>query len=37
VADPNFGIIALGEMFAFVGILVVGLVYVVRRGALKFT
>jgi NADH-quinone oxidoreductase subunit A len=37
IADPNFGIIALGEMFVFVGILVVGLLYVLKRGALKFT
>ena len=37
LADPQFGLIALVEMFVFIGILFVGLIYVVRRGALKFT
>jgi len=37
IADPSFGIVALVEMFVFVGILGVGLAYVLKRGALKFT
>ncbi len=37
MADPSYAHIALGEMFVFVGVLVVGLAYVLRRGALKFT
>ena len=37
IQDPQFGVIALGEMFVFIGVLAVGLVYVLKRGALKFT
>lgn len=37
IADPSFGLIALVEMFVFIGVLAVGLIYVYKRGALKFT
>ena len=37
LADPAFALTALVEMFVFIGILTVGLVYVWKRGALKFT
>lgn len=37
LADPSFGLVALAEMFVFVGVLFVGLIYVYKKGALKFT
>ncbi len=37
LADPSFAFAAVAEMFVFVGILVVGLVYVWKRGALDWT
>ena len=37
LADPTFGLVALVEMFVFIGVLAVGLVYVYKRGALKWT
>ncbi len=37
LADPSFALIALAEMFVFIGVLAVGLIYVWKRGALKFT
>lgn len=37
LADPAFALTALVEMFVFIGVLAVGLVYVWKRGALKFT
>ena len=37
LADPSFGVIALVEMIVFVGILAIGLIYVYKRGALKWT
>ena len=37
LADPSFALISLVEMFVFVGILAVGLVYVWKRGALDWT
>ena len=37
LADPAFALTALAEMFVFIGVLLVGLVYVYKRGALKWT
>jgi NADH-quinone oxidoreductase subunit A len=37
LADPAFALTALVEMFVFIGILSVGLIYVWKRGALEFT
>ena len=37
LADPSFALIALVEMFVFIGILGVGLAYVWKRGALDWT
>ncbi len=36
LADPGIGLLALTEMLLFVGVLAAGLVYVWRRGALKW-
>lgn len=36
LADPGIGLLALVEMMLFVGVLAAGLVYVWRRGALKW-
>jgi NADH-quinone oxidoreductase subunit A len=32
----ELGIVGLWEMFAFMGLMIVGLVYIIRRGALKW-
>jgi len=37
LADPAFALTALVEMFVFLGVLAVGLVYVWKRGGLKWT
>jgi NADH-quinone oxidoreductase subunit A len=37
LADPSFALIALVEMFVFIGVLFVGLIYVWKRGALDWT
>ncbi len=35
-AEPGFGLMTLGEMFAFLGFLAVGILYAARKGVLSW-